>query len=107
MHWLVLALGLLALSCTEEESPEQRGKIGGSCESCPDDCGELFDRCDCESCIAFGYDAEEQQLLRCYNNEWELLRECPGGAFAGCKSSNGYELECLDENGNQLPTTEP
>lgn len=75
--------------------------------SCPDDCGEIFDECDCQTCITFGYDAEKQQLLRCYNNKWELLRECPGGAFASCTSNNGYQLECLDENGNDVPATEP
>ena len=107
MRWLVLTLGLLAMSCSGDDSPELAGKIGGACVSCPDDCGLIFDMCDCQTCISFGYDAEEQQLLRCNNNTWELLRECPGSAFARCTSHNGYKLECLDENGNDVPPLDP
>ena len=84
------------------------GKDGEICPRCSDTCEGIFvdltGRCSCESCAKIGYDPDASVLLWCADRGvWEFHLECPGGASVSCLHRQAYEIQCLDENGNEIP----
>ncbi len=95
------------LACTSAaEKLDPRGRVGESCPTCDEACGELGTfglQCDCDGCLSFGFDPDAGILLSRTRGKWEERRACPGGVSVAGTEGAAYEIECLDEGGAALP----
>jgi len=97
---LVVSLaGMIVGGCSSEGSNLKfTAAVGEDCRDCSR-CSSIVNSCVCDTCTDYAVDATQRQLLVC-TGIWEVYKKCPGGVSVSC-SDNGYNLACLDENGNK------
>jgi hypothetical protein len=99
---LVLCALLFSLGACSEEEIDYTHRAGEQCEEC-DYGGHLEGgEDDCSSCIYLSYDPETLTLLKCQDNLWTALGECPGGVDVQCHGTGSYAVTCLDSDGNDI-----
>jgi hypothetical protein len=84
-------------ACGDEPDLDYTAVAGEECEDC-NECSNVIGSCVCETCTEYAYDPARKQLLVC-TGIWEVDDECPGGVSVVCAASGGYDITCLDENG--------
>lgn len=84
-------------ACSDDEPDLDYIAVAGeNCHNC-DDCSGVVNSCICETCTELAYDPNRKQLLFC-TGIWEVQKDCPGGVSVVC-AGTGYDITCLDENG--------
>jgi hypothetical protein len=77
---------------------------GAPCDSC-DDCKSLVNSCICHTCTEYAFDQKKKEVLICSSRGiWTVdskFSSCPGGGSVAC-AGTGYDIRCLDENGNPI-----
>jgi hypothetical protein len=102
----VVVLGFVGCEA-EQNSKLFRGKVGDICHYCPESCHDetvsFTDECTCNKCTEVGYDPDANVLLSCTSHGWQYDRDCPGGVSVSCAGSLSYHIQCLDNDGGEVP----
>jgi|GEM_PF-4479187 len=100
----LLALPLALFGCEGPEPPSTSVRVGDPCEDCSM-CKPSIDPCDCRTCVNIAFDPEKSVVVSCSRATltWIVTRECPGGGSVECADFGGYDVSCLDENGDDVP----
>ncbi len=103
---LLAIAGIVATQFAGCGSPDPEisfdAKAGQPCRNC-DTCSTMTSSCECRTCTMRAQDVEAKVLLACTSNGWSVRAKCPGGVSVSCTSTGGYRIQCLDENGANVP----